>query len=195
MEAITEKGVVANGREYEIDCLIYATGFELATDWAHRSGMEIYGRNGLTTTSAWANGASTLHGWTSRGFPNCFFVSIVQAALTPNFIHVTNEQAKHIAYVVSEVVKRGIKTVEPSEKAEKEWVEEILKQGELRARFLGECTPGYYNNEGDVTLKTRRNGAYGGGSVVFLEILRKWREEGKLAGLEVTPLEGAAVAA
>jgi cation diffusion facilitator CzcD-associated flavoprotein CzcO len=74
----TEKGIVANGQEYEIDCLIYATGFELATDWTHRTGFEIYGRDGLTITEKWKDGASTLHGWSSRGFPNCFFVSVVQ---------------------------------------------------------------------------------------------------------------------
>lgn len=50
VEAITPKGVVTNGKEYELDCLVYATGFELATDWSHSSGMEIYGRNGLTVT-------------------------------------------------------------------------------------------------------------------------------------------------
>ena len=91
VEAITEKGIVANGKEYELDCIIYATGFELATDWSHRSGMEIYGRDGKTITEKWKGGASTLHGWTSRGFPNCLFVSIVQAALTPNFIHITGK--------------------------------------------------------------------------------------------------------
>jgi cation diffusion facilitator CzcD-associated flavoprotein CzcO len=75
VERITEKGVVANGEEYEIDCLIYATGFELANEWSHKSGMEIYGRAGLTITEKWKDGAATLHGWTSRGFPNCFFVT------------------------------------------------------------------------------------------------------------------------
>jgi cation diffusion facilitator CzcD-associated flavoprotein CzcO len=194
VEAITEKGVVANGQEYELDCLIYATGFELATDWSHRSGMEIYGRDGLSTTQKWQEGASTLHGWASRGFPNCFFVSIVQAALTPNFMHVTNEQAKHIAYVISQCRERGINTIEPTDAAEKEWVDVILKSGEIRRQFLQECTPGYYNNEGDITMRTRRNGSYGGGSVIFLEILKKWREENKLEGLETTPLVAATAA-
>lgn len=80
---ITEKGVVANGEEFEIDCLIYGTGFELATDWTHRTGMELYGRDGLTMTENYKDGSRTMHGWTSRNFPNCFIVSIVQAALTP----------------------------------------------------------------------------------------------------------------
>ena len=184
VDAITPAGVVANGSEYKLDVLIYATGFELATDWSHRAGMEIYGRDGLTTTEKWKDGAATLHGWTSRGFPNCFFVQVVQAALTPNFIHVTNEQAKHIAYVIKECKERDIRSVEPTQKAEDDWVKTILDLGALRSQFLTECTPGYYNNEGDVTLKTRRNAPYGAGATAFLDILNKWREEGKLEGLD-----------
>ena len=191
VDAITAAGVVANDTEYKLDCLIYATGFELATDWSHRAGMEIYGRNGITTTEKWKEGASTLHGWTSRGFPNCFFIQVVQAALTPNFIHVTNEQAKHIAYVISECNKRGIKSVEPTAEAEEAWVKTILDLGALRSQFLTECTPGYYNNEGDITLRTRRNAPYGAGATAFLDILNKWREEGKLEGLETARGQGA----
>jgi cation diffusion facilitator CzcD-associated flavoprotein CzcO len=82
IERITEKGIVANGKEFELDCIIYATGFELATDFSHRSNMEIYGRDGKTITETWKNGARTLHGWTTRGFPNCFWISIVQAVST-----------------------------------------------------------------------------------------------------------------
>jgi cation diffusion facilitator CzcD-associated flavoprotein CzcO len=184
VDAITENGVVANGTEYKLDCLIYATGFELATDWSHRAGMEIYGRNGITTTEKWQDGASTLHGWSSRGFPNCFFVQVVQAALTPNFIHVTNEQAKHCAYIVSECNKRGIKTIEPTAEAEDAWVKTILDLGALRGQFLKECTPGYYNNEGDVTLRTRKNAPYGAGATAFLDLLTKWRSDNKLEGLD-----------
>ena len=143
IDRITEKGIVANGQEYDVDCIVYATGFELATDWSHRANIELYGRGGQTITDSWKNGASTLHGWTTRGFPNCFWVQIVQAALTPNFIHVTGEQAKHIAYVISNCMKRNIRTVEPTEEAEKQWVDTIVKLTKLRAEFLKECTPGY----------------------------------------------------
>ena len=143
IDRITERGIVANGKEFEVDCIVYCTGFELATDWSHRSNIEVYGRNGQTITDYWKNGASTLHGWTTRGFPNCFWVSIVQAALTPNFVHVTGEQARHLAYVISTAMKRSIRTVEPTEEAEKEWVQTILDLAKLRAEFLRECTPGY----------------------------------------------------
>ena len=133
---------MANDTDYPIDCIIYCTGFELATSWSHRSNIEIYGRDGQSITDYWKEGARTLHGWTTRNMPNCFWVSIVQAALTPNFLHVTGEQAKHLAYVISEAMGKGVRTVEPTEEAEEEWVQTILKLAMLRADFLKECTPG-----------------------------------------------------
>ncbi|KAF2711036.1 FAD/NAD(P)-binding domain-containing protein [Pleomassaria siparia CBS 279.74] len=185
VDRITDKGIVANGEEYEIDCLIYATGFELATKWTHRTGFDIYGRDGISITQKWADGASTLHGWSSRGFPNCFFVSIVQAALTPNFMHVTGEQAKHFAYVISECQKRNIRTVEPTKQAEEDWCNTIVAGTAARAEFFKECTPGYYNNEGKPSKTAAKNATYGGGSPAFLKLLTDWRNANELKGLDV----------
>jgi cation diffusion facilitator CzcD-associated flavoprotein CzcO len=185
VERITEKGVVANGEEYEIDCLIYATGFELANQWAHKTGMEIYGRDDMTTSEKWKDGASTLHGWTSRQFPNCFWVSIVQAALTPNFMHVTAEQARHFAYVISECQKRDIRTVEPTQEAEEAWCDTIVKGTAIRGDFFKECTPGYYNNEGQPSMSAARNATYAYGSPAFIKILAEWRKADDFAGLDI----------
>jgi cation diffusion facilitator CzcD-associated flavoprotein CzcO len=185
VERISEKGIVANGEEFEIDCLIYATGFELANDWSHKTGMEIYGRDGMTTTKKWEDGASTLHGWSSRQFPNCFWVSIVQAALTPNFMHVTGEQARHFAYVISECQKRGIRSVEPTQEAEEAWCDTIVKGTAIRGDFFKECTPGYYNNEGKPSPIAARSATYGYGSPAFIRILTEWRTANDFAGLDV----------
>lgn len=189
VDHLTEKGVVANGTEYEIDCLIYATGFELANEWSHKTGIEIYGRDSTTITEKWKDGASTLHGWASRGFPNCLWVSIVQAALTPNFMHVTAEQARHFAYVIAECNKRGIRTMEPTQQAEEEWCDTIVKGTAIRAEFFKECTPGYYNNEGKASMSAARNATYGYGSQAFIKILEAWREKGDLAGLDLKHFE------
>ncbi|KAF2118741.1 hypothetical protein BDV96DRAFT_568410 [Lophiotrema nucula] len=185
VDSITARGIVADGEEYEIDCLIFATGFELANDWSHKTGIEIYGRDGMTITDKWKEGAATLHGWTSRGFPNCFWVQIVQAALTPNFMHVTAEQATHLAYVISESKRRGIRTLEPTEEAEKDWTNTIVESTALRHEFFKECTPGYYNNEGKPSTTAARNATYGQGSPAFLKILTGWRKDNKLAGLDL----------
>lgn len=183
VSAVTENGVVANVEEYPLDCLIYATGFDLATNWSRRSGIDIYGRHGQALAEKWDAGVSTFHGWTIRDFPNCFFVKFVQAALTPNFIHIANEHAIHLAYVISECKKRNIHSIEPTAAAEEAWVNMIVGKGEMRAEFFSNCTPGYYNNEGDVNLRERKNSPYGGGALGYFEITRKWREENKLEGL------------
>lgn len=185
VERITEKGIVFDGQEYEVDCIVYATGFELATDWTHRTGFEIYGRNGLTITEKWKDGASTLHGWSTRDFPNCLIVQLVQAALTPNFMHVTAQQALHFAYVISEANKRGVRTFEPTHEAEETWSDTIVKGTALRADFFKECTPGYYNNEGKPSMKMARNAQYGAGAPAFLKIIREWREADQLEGLDL----------
>jgi cyclohexanone monooxygenase len=186
VERITETGVVVAGREYKLDCLIYATGFEVGTEYTRRSGYELYGRGGLTLTDKWKNGAETLHGLTSRGFPNCFVISNVQSGFSANFPHMINEQSKHIAYILKAATERQARTVEPSQEAEDAWVETIVKLAVLREQFLKECTPGYYNNEGRPEAMTAKNSSYGAGPVAFAKVLADWRAEGDLKGLELT---------
>ena len=70
VERLTEKGIVANGVEYEVDCVIFASGFEISTEISRRYAMEaIEGRDGLSLFDHWRNGYKTLHGMTSHGFP------------------------------------------------------------------------------------------------------------------------------
>ena len=185
VERITDKGVVANGFEYELDCLIYATGFEVGTEYTRRAGYEIYGRDGVTLTDRWSDGIKTLHGMFSRGFPNCFIMGPQQSGFTVNFPHMLDEQSRHIAYIVKHAVDNNLRTLEVSEKAEAEWVETVLSRSFWGREFLMECTPGYYNNEGMVSDLATQNGFYGGGSVEFFRILQNWRAEGSLPGLEV----------
>ena len=186
VERITEKGVVVDGVEYELDCLIYATGFEVGTSYTRRSGYELYGRGGQTLTEKWADGVSTLHGFHSRGFPNCFIISNTQSGFTANFPHMINEQSKHIAYIVAQASERQARVVEASEEAEATWVQTIIDLSIMREKFLQECTPGYYNNEGRVAQMNKRNGSYGAGPVAFVKVLEDWRAEGSLQGLELT---------
>ena len=122
VERITKRGVVVDGREYELDCLIYATGFEVGTDYSRRAACEIVGRNGLSLTDKWADGISTLHGLLSHDFPNCFFMGGIQSGVTPNFTELYNEQSQHIAYVIDQARKRGVDTIEASARAEADWV-------------------------------------------------------------------------
>ena len=184
VEAITERGVVAGGVEYELDCLIYATGFEVGTDYTRRAGFELHGRGGTTLTERWANGVRTLHGMHSRGFPNCFIMGPQQSGFTVNFPHMLDEQAKHIAFLVQHAMDNNIESMEVTEEAEQGWVDTILGVAGFGRQFLESCTPGYYNNEGMVSDLAVQNGFYGGGSIAFFQILDAWREEGQLRGLE-----------
>jgi cyclohexanone monooxygenase len=183
--AITEKGVVANGSEYEVDCIVFATGFEVGTSYARRAGYEIVGRDGVTLSQKWANGVRTLHGIHSRGFPNCFIMGAQQSAFTVNFPHAIDEQSRHIAYIVDQAQKRGTKTLEPSQAAEDAWVETIIQLSRFGTEFLEACTPGYYNNEGNVSVLSAQNGFYGAGSEAFFKLMKDWREAGQLDGLEL----------
>jgi cation diffusion facilitator CzcD-associated flavoprotein CzcO len=191
VERITEHGVVVTGpdgepHEYEVDCIIYATGFEVGTGYSRRAGHEIVGRNGITLTEKWADGASTLHGLHSRGFPNCFIVSLVQSGFSVNFPHMLNEQAKHLAYIVAEARGQGATVVEASAEAEAEWVRIIEELARNNLAFLEACTPGYYNNEGKPEQRSTRNSSYGAGPVAFVNVLEQWRAEGSMVGLELS---------
>ena len=90
-------GVVVDGTEHRIDCLIFATGFEVGTDYSRRTGFEIVGRDGLTLTDKWRDGVRTLHGLQRHGFPNCFILSIAQSGFTVNFPYLLDVQARHTA--------------------------------------------------------------------------------------------------
>ncbi|WP_439815869.1 flavin-containing monooxygenase [Zavarzinia sp. CC-PAN008] len=185
VERITEKGIVANGREYEIDCLIYATGFEVGTSYTRRSGYELYGRNGKSLTEKWADGVSTLHGVLTRDFPNVFIISNAQSGFTANYPHMLDEQSKHIAYLARNCIDRQVRTVEPTAEAEQGWVDTIMSLAILRQKYFEECTPGYYNNEGKPSMLAARNGSYGAGPIAFVKVLEDWRAEGALKGLDL----------
>ena len=186
VERITERGVIVGGREYPLDCLIFATGFEVGSDYTRNVGFEIHGREGMTLTEKWKNGAATLHGMLSRGFPNCFVISTIQSGQSANFHHMLEVKARHIAFLISEAQVRGIKEMEPSASAEAEWVATIVKYVQSRLAFLAECTPGYYNNEGGaMDERIARNNQYWRGPVAFAKLLQRWRDDGLMAGLEV----------
>ena len=185
VDEITEKGLVFDGVEYEVDCIIFATGFEVGTSYTRRAGFEVYGRGGETLSSHWANGMKTLHGITAHGFPNCFHMGVTQNTLTPNFPHMLDEQARYVADVVRSADERQAQTVEPSAEAEAAWVETIKRSAlPTTVLFQMDCTPVYYNGEGRAGEgKGLFEGLYGPGSVAFFELAKTWRESG-MAGLE-----------
>ena len=184
VERITAKGVVANGTEYEVDCIVFATGFEVGTNYTRRAGYDVTGMNGVSLAQKWLNGLRTLHGLHTRDFPNLMFIQSGQAAFTTNFPHYMDEQAQHIGYIIRTCIERGIKTVQPAQEAEDAWVQEIIDLSRISDSFQEACTPGYYNNEGQANPTSRQNSAYGKGPNKFFARMKAWREEGLLSGLE-----------
>ena len=185
IDRITRSGVEVQGREYELDCLIYATGFEVGTDYSSRADIELIGCEGATLSQAWSQGTRTLHGIHVHGFPNCFILNNTQAGFTASYPHLLDEQARQIAYIVQTATARGSIRVEASEKAEADWVQRCIDTGRNNGEFLESCTPGYYNNEGKAGERSQQDGFFGGGPVEYFRILDAWRKAGTLAGLSL----------
>ena len=185
IERITERGIIANGAEYELDCIIFASGFEVGTPLERRAGYEVYGRDGLALSEKWRNGVSTLFGMHSHGFPNCFIVGLSQVGLSANIPHVLDVQSRHIAHVLGHAHSRGVAHFDVSPQAEAAWVQQVIDASAASLSFLESCTPGYYNNEGKPNgLLIRRNGSYAPGIMAFSRILEEWRAAGDMAGIE-----------
>ena len=184
LDQITEKGIMFDGKEYEVDCIIFATGFEVGTDYARRAGYQINGKDGISISEKWSDGLSTFHGMHTRGFPNAFFFGPSQSGFTATYTYSLDEQSIHLAHIIITAQKKGATRIEASEKAEKEWVNTIIEKSRLTADFQEKCTPGYYNNEGQVNVKPQNN-MYGGGPIEFFKLMKKWRSKENLEGLEL----------
>jgi cation diffusion facilitator CzcD-associated flavoprotein CzcO len=182
VDRITDKGVVVDGVEYEVDCLIFATGFEVGTAYTRRAEFEVYGRGGLSLSEYWANGMKTHYGFLSHGFPNLFHMGLTQTGLAPNFTYMLEGQATHIAHVMAEVKARESRAVEPTREAEAEWVERVTRRT-LMSDYQSACTPGYYNGEGQQGGQGFLEASDPDGAVRFYEMLARWRQQGDLEGL------------
>ncbi|GAB3975632.1 NAD(P)/FAD-dependent oxidoreductase [Actinoallomurus acanthiterrae] len=175
VERITENAVVVGDRAYEVDCIIFATGFEAGISGILSGRLPVYGRHGVHLFQAWSQGPRTLHGFYTHGFPNLFQLGPTQSATAVNFVHVLDEQATHVAEVVAQARARRARYVEPSPEAQDDWLATLRKNAPDLYKFQAECTPGYYNNEG---MPRERREAYADGPVAFHELLRRWRADG-----------------
>jgi cyclohexanone monooxygenase len=182
VERVTENAVVVDGVEYEVDCLIFATGFEVGTAYTRRSEFEVYGRDGKPLSDYWSKGMRTFHGFLSSGFPNLFHMGLTQTGLAPNFTYMLNGQANHIAHIVTQVKEREGSFVEPTPEAEAEWVK-IVTGPSYIVDYQNTCTPGYYNGEGQNAQQGFLDSQYPEGAVRFYEMLERWRKAGDLEGL------------
>ena len=184
VERITQSAVVANGRAYEVDCIVYASGFEVGTDYTRRAGYDLVGRGGRRLSEHWADGMRTMHGIHVHGFPNAFFVQPTQGAnLISNVPHNLTESGRTIAQVVRHALEQGVREVEVTAEAEQAWVDLLLTHPGMLISSP-DCTPGYYNNEGqDAGQKARLAVGYPAGAAAFFAHLGQWRDSGAYEGL------------
>ncbi len=191
IEKVTEHGVLCNGEEYELDCIVYATGFEgELTPFPRRAGHEITGRGGVRLADKWAAGAATLHGMMTRGFPNLFIMPAPgqQAVISVNNTVVVEEGAEHIAATVRLLEDRGVRVFDVSSEGEKEYVEQIVGSYRDASAVMEACTPSRLNLEGHPENINPHSGAWGGGRgdlFGWVTMLAEWREQGDFDGLEL----------
>lgn len=184
VEEIVEDGVIVNGEHFQLDCLIYASGFEVGTPHTERTGFDLEGVGGVRLSEHWKDGMRTLHGTHVHGFPNAFIVQPTQGAnLISNVPHNLTESGRTIAMVVKHALDQGHQTVEVSGKAEQAWID-LLLTGPGRMIGSQECTPGYYNNEGqEPGPAARLSVGYPQGATAYFKYLKDWRESGSFEGL------------
>ncbi|KAH8811538.1 monooxygenase [Xylogone sp. PMI_703] len=201
--SISENGILAEGRLYELDIIIFSTGFRpppIGTP-ASRANIEVTGRNGRNLNQKFEEDVGTLHGIITRDFPNLFFFG-PQAAATANFTFVLDVVATHAAYIINASAKKLFNKngnynfiVEPTLEAEERWTAEVVARAACLAGASG-CTPSYFNNEGETDriqgmeerIKAAKGAIWGRGIAEYDSVIGKWRNEGKLEGLEITPV-------
>ncbi len=185
VERITATGVVANGVEYEVDLIVYASGYHVTNDVERRMGVEVVGRDQVQLADHWADGRKTLHGFMTRGFPNWLSIGPSQNAFSVNMTSMFDEQAIHVAWLVAETLRREATVLEPTAEGQQAWCDVIEDMAPPPGGFLAQCTPGYYNQEGVDTTNIFL-GAYTPGLAAFTRLLEEWRANGEMDGLELS---------
>jgi cation diffusion facilitator CzcD-associated flavoprotein CzcO len=191
MERITAAGPVVNGEQYKVDCIIYGTGFEPErTPLYRRAGHDIVGRGGVTLAEKWADGASSLYGIMSRGFPNLFLMPAPtqQAVVTVNYTQLAVAGAEFVTGVISLLRKQGVEAFDVSAQAEADWTQKVVDTFVAGTSVMAACTPSRINNEGHPETINPRDGNYGGGFgdwFGYRDLLESWVADGRFEGLEL----------
>ncbi|HEX7442465.1 MAG TPA: monooxygenase, partial [Acidimicrobiales bacterium] len=191
IDRITERGPVVGGRQYDVDCIVYATGFEAeVTPLQRRAGHQVIGRGGVTLAGKWADGAASLFGMTSRGFPNMFAMPAPgqQAVVTVNYTQLAVLGAEFVGAVVGQLDQKGVEVFDVSAEAEEAWTQKIVDSFVDASAVLSACTPSRINFEGHPEEMNPRNGSFGRGLgdwFAYRELLEGWLEAGTLEGLEL----------
>jgi cation diffusion facilitator CzcD-associated flavoprotein CzcO len=179
---VTAAGPVVDGEQYEVDLLVYASGFEVTTGLVSRLGFDPVGVGGVKLSERWEDGAHTLHGIFTHGFPNLLVCHFIQAGYGLNFHHYLTELTDHLTWIVATAEAEGITSVEATVEAEDAWLSLLWEAGKGFGRYSAACTPSFHNSEGARTMAAARNVVMPGNFMNYVAYLEEWREEGEFAG-------------
>jgi cyclohexanone monooxygenase len=185
VERVSEDAAFANGQEFKLDCLVYATGFDLSP-YEKGTAIPVIGRDGATMAEKWKDGAMTMHGIHVHGFPNFFISGTRQGSWDNNFPYSQEMVATHVAYIIREALDRHLDEVEVTAEAEAEWVAYHESKGAQWMTMWRDCTPSYFNSEGMNNQSNLRDGNFGGGVLEFRDTLKSWRESCDFPGMALT---------
>jgi cation diffusion facilitator CzcD-associated flavoprotein CzcO len=185
VDRVTDTAVVVGERQFDVDCLVFATGFEVGTDYARRCGYDVIGSGGTALSTHWAQGMRSLHGTLVHGFPNLFILGHTQGGFTVNYPHLLDEASRHVSHLVRYAIDHGVRELEITAEAESRWLETLAESARDVRSFQEQCTPGYYNNEGRPAEGGFLGSSYGKGPLAFFQLLADWRDGGRFPGLEL----------
>jgi cyclohexanone monooxygenase len=187
IDRVTPNGVVVGEQEFEVECLIFATGFEVGTAYTRRAGYDVVGLRGASLSEYWRDGMRSVHGMHVHGFPNMFVLGHTQGGFTVNYPHLLDESSRHLCHIVGHALEHDVSTVEATAEGENEWLTTLAESARDFRAFQEQCTPGYYNNEGQPAAGGFLGSSYGKGPMAFFQLLADWRADGSFAGLEIRP--------
>jgi len=196
LERLTEHGLVVDGQSYDLDCIVYGTGFEAElTPLFRRAGHDIVGRGGISLAEKWKEGASSLFGMMTRGFPNLFVMPAPgqQAVVTVNYTQIAVLGSEFIGGAVRLLEEKGVATFDVSAEAEEAWCQKIVDSFVDASAVMSACTPSRINMEGHPEQMNPRNGNYGrgfGDYFRYRQVLADWLDGGDCDGLELDVASG-----
>jgi cation diffusion facilitator CzcD-associated flavoprotein CzcO len=140
VQELTEKGLIAEGQEYDLDAIVFATGFDAMTGSLNR--IDIRGVGGRALKDKWAEGPKSYLGLVSAGYPNLFTVTGPGSpSVLTNMVPSIEQHIEFIADAIDHVNKGGKTTIDADPEAEETWVAEVRGIAELT--LLPTCNSWY----------------------------------------------------
>jgi cyclohexanone monooxygenase len=147
IEAITPRGLRTADAEYDLDCIVFATGFDAMTGALSR--MDVRGRDGVALKDKWTEGPRTYLGLATAGFPNLFIITGPGSpSVLSNMVPSIEQHANWIAACIGHLRARGLRSIEARRDAEEAWVahvDEVAGQTlypSCNSWYLGSNIPG-----------------------------------------------------